>query len=150
MRFSGPVNHPHRPPPPVLRMSWLHLPARPSARYKDAFVPRRFSNNSLPPFSPIHSPHTIPVVPKASAISTFPCIPPPSTERYDAACEKNASARPPVLIRSPPSAALSCWSSHCGSDLDDDAEARVWISRSPATWLCDGLRCRTSAILQAS
>jgi hypothetical protein len=28
--------------------------------------------------------------------------------------------------------------------LDDDAEERSWISRSPATWSHDGLRCRTS------
>src|SRR5271155_1273258 len=74
------------------------LPARPSVRYKDAFVPRRFSNNSLP----LYSPHTTPVVSKASASSTFSCMPPPFTERYDATCRKNTSARPPVSIRSTP------------------------------------------------
>jgi hypothetical protein len=37
--------------------------------------------------------------------------------------------------------------SDCGSDLDDDAEERARIFRSPATWSRDGLRCRTPAIL---
>ena len=102
MRFSGPVIS--LTARRLRDVRWrLHLPVRPSARYKDAFVPRRFSNNSLPLISsPSNSPHTTPVVSKASASSTFPCMPPPSTERYDAACEKNVSARPPALIRSTP------------------------------------------------
>jgi hypothetical protein len=36
----------HRPPRPAWRP---HLPGRPFASYKDALVPRRFSNNYLPP-----------------------------------------------------------------------------------------------------
>src|SRR5271155_5310831 len=74
----------------------------PSASYKDVFSPAAFPTTLFLQFSPLLSPHTAPVVPKASASSTFPCMPPPSTERYDAACQKNASARPPTLIRSTP------------------------------------------------
>jgi len=48
-RFKGPRDRPHR----VWYGVWYglgppHLPARSFTRYKDALVPRRFSNNSLP------------------------------------------------------------------------------------------------------
>src|SRR3984957_13321114 len=49
IRFSGPVT-----PLTARRFRYgvtrPHLPARSFTRYKDAFVPRRFSNNSLPLF----------------------------------------------------------------------------------------------------
>jgi hypothetical protein len=65
---------------------------------------------------------------------------PPSTERYDNACEKSASARPPALTRSTSPQHSLVSRPTCGSDLDDDAEERAWISRSPVTWSHDGLR----------
>src|ERR1700733_207133 len=73
-------------------------------------------------FSPLHSPHTAPVVPKAWVSSTFSCIPPPSTERYDAAYKKNTSARPSILIRSILPQYSLIGRPDCGSDLDNDVE----------------------------
>jgi hypothetical protein len=75
---------------------------------------------------------------------------PPSTERYDAACEKNTPSATARFDSLDTSAAPSCQPSDCGSDLDDDAEERAWISGSPVTWSPDGLRYRTSVTLLQS
>ena len=91
-------------------LTWLHLP---SARYKDAFVPRCFSNNSLPPFSSLHSPYTTPAVSEASVSFTFPCMLSLSTERYD---ENNPSATA-CFDSLDAFVALSYRSSDCGLDL---------------------------------
>jgi hypothetical protein len=81
------------PSPPAV------VPAQSSAKYKDAFVPRRFFNSSVNfvlsfPFS------YVAVVPQAAASSTFP-LPRPlfPIEGYDAASEKSASSQLPALIR---------------------------------------------------
>ena len=92
---------PHRPPRLVWCVNLPHLPLRPQPGIKTRSSPAVFSTTLCLSFSsPLHSPRTTPVVPQASASSTFPCRPPPLTERYDAACERNASERPPTLIRS--------------------------------------------------
>jgi hypothetical protein len=68
-------------------------------RDKDALIPRRFSNNSLPPFCPLTlhlpaPPH--PVVPQAALSSTYILRAPPSSQqhRYDVVSGNNAAARP--------------------------------------------------------
>jgi len=58
-------------------------PAQPFARYKDVLVPRRFSSNSLPSFSPLTlhlpaPPH--PVVPRAAPSSTYSLRPTPQQD----------------------------------------------------------------------
>src|SRR5271168_4302127 len=62
----------------------FHLPARSFTRYKEALVPRRFSNNSLPLFLfPSPLPHSLhrPLVPQATPNSTYsPARPPSPTE----------------------------------------------------------------------
>ena len=67
------------------------------ARYKDALVPRRFSNNSLPPFPP-HSllSCTAPPGPPSgrASLHLIPTAPLSPQNRYDAARRKNAAARP--------------------------------------------------------
>jgi hypothetical protein len=72
IRFSGPVTAltAHR--------VW------PFARYKDALVPRRFSNISLRPFPPLFSTvlHRPPVVPQATVSSTY-SLPAPGLDRTD-------------------------------------------------------------------
>jgi hypothetical protein len=84
-----------------------HLPARGSARYKGAFVPRRFFNTSLLPFC------CTALVPQAAASST---------EGYDVTSQKIASSQLPAQIRSSPR-------QHClvhyygyGSALGNDAD----------------------------
>jgi hypothetical protein len=134
---SRPRDLTHRPPRQVWCLSWLHLPARLSARYKDA------SPATFPATLSIHlSPSTL-------------LIRPPSCLRLRRAPPSPACPLPPPKDTTRPVRkmlrALSCRPSDCGSDLDDDAEERAWISGSPATWPRDGLRCRTSAaLLQAS
>jgi hypothetical protein len=109
IRFSGPVT-PSPPAAPGMASEAPNLPTRRSARYKDAFVPRRFSNDPLLPFPPSTFLHG-PVVPEALASSTSPAARVP-TERYDAASETNASSQSPTLIRStPPSLKRSSLSS---------------------------------------
>src|SRR3954447_24183300 len=46
---------PHRPPRPAWRRTPTSSASPARRQYKDALVPRRFSNNSLPPFCPPHS-----------------------------------------------------------------------------------------------
>ena len=101
IRLSGPRDLPHRLPWLVWRRR------RPIASPSVCCIKTRSPLAAFPttlsfPFFPLHSPHTTPVVSQASASSTFPRRPPLPTERYDAACETNASARPPALIRSTP------------------------------------------------
>ena len=75
----------HRPPPPAWRLSRPHLPARPSARYKDAFVPRRFFNNSLLPFPPLslssHDPRRVSGLGELHLPLAGPLPPPKDTTR---------------------------------------------------------------------
>jgi hypothetical protein len=88
-------------------------------RSSPAALPTTLSLHSL------HSPHTTLVVAKASASPTFLCMPSLSTERYDAACEKNTSARPPALIRpTPPQCSL------IGRPTAGPMTLRIW-PRSP-------------------
>src|SRR5436305_9980131 len=103
-----PVSYPFRCSGPVTvltaRRIWYgvgtdlicHPSARPSAREKDAFVPRRFFNSSLHPLFPSFS-CTV-AVPWVSLSSTFSYPPPGPTERYNAASKNNASSRLPALI----------------------------------------------------
>jgi hypothetical protein len=91
-------------PSPPAASETPNLPARRSARYKDAFVPRRFSNDPLLPFPPSTFLHGL-VVPEVSTSSTSPAARVP-TERYDAASETNASSQSPALIRSTPPSSL--------------------------------------------
>jgi hypothetical protein len=68
-----------------------HLPVRPSAMYKEAFLPRRFSNSFLNPFCPLHSPAR----PRSASglgelyLHLYALV---LTERKDAASKKSASA----------------------------------------------------------
>jgi hypothetical protein len=64
----------------------LDLPARSFTRYKDALVPRRFSNNSLPLIlfpSPLPPSLHRPLVPQATPSSTYSPARPPSPHRTD-------------------------------------------------------------------
>jgi hypothetical protein len=135
IRFSGPVT-PSPPAAPGMASETPNLPARRSASYKDAFVPRRFSHDPPRPFPPSTFLHGA-VVPEASTSSTFPAARVP-TERYDAASETNASSQSPAFDSLDPSlfprAHLpliepSDRGSALGGDVDD-----VSGSRSPATW----------------
>ena len=85
IRFSGPVT-----PLTARRFRYgvtrPHLPARSFTRYKDAFFPRRFSNNSLPLFlfpSPLPPSLHRPLVPQATLSSTYSPARPPSPHRTD-------------------------------------------------------------------
>jgi hypothetical protein len=122
-RSSGPRDPPHRP---------LHLAARPSPSYKDAFVSRRFSNTALlpssfPSFTFLHGPPSLPLSLRASGPqpgSTGPLagvlLPP---DRYDRAGEKIASARPLPLTRSTPRRCRLVDHPTVGPPLDDDVDA---------------------------
>jgi hypothetical protein len=123
---------------------WAPIPA--CSGIKTRSSPAAFPTTLSLQFPPLHSPHTAPVVPKASASSTFPCMPPPSTERYDAACEKNALARPPALICSTPPQ-YSLIGRPTVGPTQTMTLRKAWISRSPATRSPDGLRYRTSVTL---
>ena len=94
--------------------------------------PLLFQQLSLSP-SPPNSPHTTPVVPKTSASSIF-LLHAPSLLQKDMAqvVRKNASARPPALIRSTPPPP--------GEYSLIDHPTVAWISGSLATWSRDGLR----------
>src|SRR5205085_12653118 len=94
--------------------------ASPALRqYKDALVPRRFSNNSLPPFCPLTlhlpaPPH--PVVPQAALSSTYSLRPPPTSSqphRYDPASGNHGAARPAGSYSLDASAALPRPSDPC-------------------------------------
>jgi hypothetical protein len=81
IRFSGPRGLTHRPPRPVMGVRAgliCHLDSRPGIKTRSS--PAAFPTTLSFPFSffsPLHSPHTDPVVSQASASSTFPCSPPP-------------------------------------------------------------------------
>jgi hypothetical protein len=98
-----------------------YLPARRSARYKDALVPRRFFQRpfhfSFVPSTFLRGP------PNASGLHELhlACSPCP-TERYDAASETIASARPSSLIRSDLPSSPSRRPSDRGSTLGNDAD----------------------------
>jgi hypothetical protein len=101
-----PRDRPHRPPPPVWRRTRPHLPAPSVARYKDALVPRRFSNNSLASFGSLPLSHLPAPPPSCLRPRRAPPTPLPGPwspqNRYDAASGKNVAARRPTLIRSTP------------------------------------------------
>ena len=100
--------------------------ARPFVSYKDAFVPRRFSNNSLASFCSLPLSHLRAPPPSYLRPRRAPPTPLPGRwspqNRYDAASGKNVAARRLTLIRSTPR-------QHClvdrltrASTLDNDAD----------------------------
>jgi hypothetical protein len=83
-----------------------HLPARSFARYKDALVPCRFSNDSLTSFCSLPPLSHLPAPPPRASGCRAPLTPLPGPlapqSRNDAASGKNVPARRLSLIRSTP------------------------------------------------
>jgi hypothetical protein len=131
IRFSGPVTPLTAPPRPAWRRSRPHLPARPFVRYKDALVPRRFSNNTLAPVFPLPSStsSTTPSCLRLRRAPLTPCRAPWSPQnRYDAASGKNVAARRLALIRSTPRQHCLVDRPTCASTLDNDADEAPGVS----------------------
>jgi hypothetical protein len=80
----------------------FHLPARSFTRYKDALVPRCFSNNSLPLFlfpSPLPPSLHRPLVPQATPSSIYSPARPPSSHKTDTTqpVRKNTTKRRKII-----------------------------------------------------
>ena len=99
--FSNLMTSLHRPPRPSMASRATSSASRPSARYKEALVSRRFFNDCLHPLFLLRSPAR--PLPRATGLDLIP------SERCDSASETNASVRSHALTRSTfsPSAAGS-------------------------------------------
>ena len=110
LRFSGPVTALTACRVRYGCRSQPHLPVRSFARYKDALVPRRFSNNSLPPFFPslftfLHRSPRLCLRPCRAPLT--PCGAPLPTEPIRRGQWENAAARHAGSYSLDASAALS-------------------------------------------
>jgi hypothetical protein len=77
IRFSNRVNHLTAPPRPSMASDPTSLPARSFARYKDALVPCRFSNNSLLLFCSLPLSHLSCTAPSCLRLRRAPLTPLP-------------------------------------------------------------------------